>query len=92
MKDARVSYEGGEAWVQYDDQEVSVARLREVINGTGFTAVEEGSKQGNNPIPIKMDGSNEATSRRYSKDLNELRAKFNGDKGKVRLLMLLSPT
>lgn len=28
----------------------------------------------------------------YSKDLNELRAKFNSDKGKVRLLMLLSPS
>jgi len=31
-------------------------------------------------------------SREYSTDLNELRAKFNQDKGKVRLLMLLSPT
>ena len=31
-------------------------------------------------------------SRPYSSDLNELRAKFNQDKGKVRLLMLLSPT
>lgn len=28
----------------------------------------------------------------YSTDLNELRTKFNVDKGKVRLLMLLSPT
>jgi hypothetical protein len=28
----------------------------------------------------------------YSKDLNELRAKFNSDRGKVRLLMLLSPS
>lgn len=28
----------------------------------------------------------------YSTDLNDLRAKFNADKGKVRLLMLLSPT
>lgn len=27
-----------------------------------------------------------------SSDLNDLRAKFNQDKGKVRLLMLLSPT
>jgi len=30
--------------------------------------------------------------RAYSSDLNELRAKFNQDKGKVRLLLLLSPT
>ncbi|MEK6281689.1 MAG: hypothetical protein AABN95_15140 [Acidobacteriota bacterium] len=28
----------------------------------------------------------------YSTDLNDLRTKFNADKGKVRLLMLLSPT
>ena len=28
----------------------------------------------------------------YSADLNELRKRFNADKGKVRLLMLLSPT
>lgn len=28
----------------------------------------------------------------YTTDLNELRAKFNADKGKVRLLMLLSPS
>ena len=28
----------------------------------------------------------------YSTDLNDLRAQFNRDKGKVRLLMLLSPT
>ena len=28
----------------------------------------------------------------YSSDLNDLRAKFNADKGKVRLLMLLSPS
>lgn len=28
----------------------------------------------------------------YSTDIKELRAQFNADKGKVRLLMLLSPT
>jgi hypothetical protein len=28
----------------------------------------------------------------HSSDLNELRARFNRDKGKVRLLLLLSPT
>jgi len=28
----------------------------------------------------------------YSSDLNDLRVKFNADKGKVRLLMLLSPS
>jgi hypothetical protein len=31
-------------------------------------------------------------NKRYSTDINELRAKFNQDKGKVRLILLLSPT
>jgi hypothetical protein len=30
--------------------------------------------------------------RSYSTDLNGLRARFNQDKGKVRLVMVLSPT
>ena len=30
--------------------------------------------------------------RAYSSDLNQLRGQFNQDKGKVRLLLLLSPT
>ena len=30
--------------------------------------------------------------RNYSTDMNVLRARFNEDKGKVRLLLLLSPT
>lgn len=30
--------------------------------------------------------------RSYSSDLNGLRARFNQDRGKVRLLMVLSPT
>ncbi len=36
--------------------------------------------------------SSPAQKTEHSTDLNELRAKFNADKGKVRLLMLLSPT
>jgi copper chaperone len=32
-----VSYEKGLARIKYDDQKVSVAKLREVINGTGFS-------------------------------------------------------
>jgi hypothetical protein len=31
-------------------------------------------------------------ARSFSKDLDELRSQFNRDKGRVRLLMLLSPT
>lgn len=30
--------------------------------------------------------------KQYSTDMKELRAKFNADRGKVRLLVLLSPT
>lgn len=36
---AEVSFETGEAVIQYDDQKVTVAKLREVINSTGFKAV-----------------------------------------------------
>lgn len=31
-------------------------------------------------------------TKQYSTDMKELRAKFNQDKGKVRLILLLSPT
>ena len=41
VEDVRVSFEKGEAWVQYDDQKVTEAKLRAVINSTGFKAVEE---------------------------------------------------
>jgi copper chaperone CopZ len=36
-----VSFEKGVAVVQYDDQKVTEAKLREVINGTGFKVVKE---------------------------------------------------
>ena len=38
-----------------------------------------------NPTPVN-------DNKRYSTDMNELRAKFNQDRGKVRLILLLSPT
>lgn len=41
VEDAQVSYEKGEAVVTYDDQKVTVAKLREVISKTGFKVVEE---------------------------------------------------
>ena len=41
VEDAQVSFEKGEAVIKYDDQKVTVAKLREVINGTGFKVVEE---------------------------------------------------
>jgi mercuric transport protein len=41
VEKVEVSHEKGVAIVQYDDQKVTEAKLREVINGTGFKAVEE---------------------------------------------------
>lgn len=45
VEDAQVSFEKGEAVVKYDDQKVTVAKLREVINNTGFKAVAEVSRR-----------------------------------------------
>jgi copper chaperone CopZ len=41
VEKVEVSSDKGEAVIQYDDQKVTEAKLREVINGTGFKAVEE---------------------------------------------------
>jgi copper chaperone CopZ len=41
VEKVEVSDEKGEAVIQYDDQKVTEAKLREVINGTGFKAVDE---------------------------------------------------
>jgi mercuric transport protein len=41
VEKVEVSHETGVAVVQYDDQKVTEAKLREVINGTGFKAVED---------------------------------------------------
>ncbi len=43
VEKVEVSHEKGVAVVQYDDAKVTEAKLREVINGTGFKAVEEKS-------------------------------------------------
>jgi len=43
VEKVEVSSEKGVAVIQYDDQKVTEAKLREVINGTGFKAVEEKS-------------------------------------------------
>ena len=40
VEDAQVSSEKGEAVIKYDDQKLNEAKLREVINSTGFKAVE----------------------------------------------------
>jgi copper chaperone CopZ len=41
VEDAQVSSDKGEAVIKYDDQKLSEAKLREVINATGFKAVGE---------------------------------------------------
>jgi copper chaperone CopZ len=41
VEDAQVSSDKGEAVIKYDDQKLSEAKLREVINSTGFKAVEQ---------------------------------------------------
>ncbi len=41
VEDAQVSSDKGEAVIKYDDQKLTEAKLREVINSTGFKAVEE---------------------------------------------------
>ena len=43
VEKVEVSWERKEAVVEYDDEKVTEAKLREVINSTGFKAVEEKS-------------------------------------------------
>jgi copper chaperone CopZ len=43
VEKVEVSFETGEAVIQYDDQKVTEAKLREVINSTGFKVAEEKS-------------------------------------------------
>ena len=41
VESAEVSSEKGEAVIKYDDAKLNEAKLREVINSTGFKAVDE---------------------------------------------------
>jgi len=41
VEDAQVSSDKGEAVIKYDDQKLNETKLREVINSTGFKAVEQ---------------------------------------------------
>ena len=41
VEDAQVSSAKGEAVIKYDDQKLNETKLREVINSTGFKAVEQ---------------------------------------------------
>lgn len=49
-------------------------------------------RAGDNSSSPPPSPSEVAGDKKYSTDLNQLREKFNQDKGKVRLLLLLSPT
>ena len=40
VEDVQVSHDKGEAVIKYDDQKLDETKLREVINSTGFKAVE----------------------------------------------------
>lgn len=45
VEQVQVSHEKGEAWVEYDDQKVTVAKLQESITDTGFNTVGEKSSE-----------------------------------------------
>jgi len=46
VEEVRVSFPKKEAWVKYNDQKTSLAKLREVISSLGFKPLEE--KSGSN--------------------------------------------
>ena len=41
VEEVRLSFPKKEAWIKYDDQKISVSKIREVITSTGFRVVEE---------------------------------------------------
>ena len=46
VQTVRVSFERGKAVIKYDDQKVTVAKLREVINSTGMSCeLQKGDKK-----------------------------------------------
>lgn len=53
----------------------------------GHPSLRRGNS-GTSPVPSPTM----LNDKRYSADMNELRARFNQDKGNVRLILLLSPT
>jgi len=107
VSEARVSFEKSEAWLRYDDRTLDVAKLRKVVVDAGYGAPEgDGvAAAAANPsckpgealskphcAAADSDGATAAAGLPYSTDLAELRTRFNHDKGKVRVVMLLSPT
>jgi len=103
--EARVSFEKAEAWVRYDDRKVTVEKIRKAIDDAGYRVVDgAGKAAGGGPNccagkphagpGCTMSETTDTSSLElpYSTDLAELRTRFNADRGKVRVLMLLSPT
>jgi copper chaperone CopZ len=113
--DARVSYERGEARIKFDDQKITVVRLREIIKSLGYKLGRQKVTRGSwvrksEAMPFsglcagciiqagKYEPGEGDAFKGYlgpdqtSADIGEVRARFNRDKGKVRLLLLLSPT
>ncbi len=43
VEEARVNFKSGKAVIKYNDRKVTIARLREVINDTGFFCDVQGS-------------------------------------------------
>jgi mercuric transport protein len=103
--EARVSFEKGEAWVSYDDRKTTLEKIRSAIVEAGYTVIDpSGASAGAVPTccagkphggpGCSMVETTDTSSKGlpYSTDLEGLRARFNQDKGRVRVLMLLSPT
>jgi hypothetical protein len=65
-----------------------------LLGGCSSTISESRNVQDNDNMNkiVQTTPTPSASPRPFSKDLSELRAKFNRDKGKVRLVTLLSPT
>ena len=67
------------------------ALLTLLLFGIVVLAGQPSLRRGNGGTsPVLSSGI--ANDKRYSTDMKELRAQFNQDKGKVRLILLLSPT
>lgn len=105
VHEVRVSFEKREAWIRYDASKVTVDAIRKVIDESGYSVVEAGSRRTDAGTACcagkthgepgcALIGTSDPSSQEFpfSTDLADLRARFNADKGKVRLLMLLSPT
>lgn len=101
--EAHVSFEKAEAWVRFDDRKVSVERIRKTIDDAGYRVVDSkptgaaanccpGKPHGGPGCTVEDTAETTAQNRSYSTDLTELRMRFNADKGKARVVLLLSPT